>query len=129
MFGSWKQPDMQALQIAIFLQHLHKFVKSVEKDEPVPWIISGDFNTYPYFPLYDIISTGNVTDEGMERLNPNKYKYPQVVKKAEVYEVFVYSMLLLKTSFQQVASRLAKAVKYSSFCYFRSVYQSLFKFR
>jgi endonuclease/exonuclease/phosphatase family metal-dependent hydrolase len=84
MFGSWRQPDMQALQISLFLQQLNKFVASLQKDSPVPWVISGDFNMYPYFPLYDIISTGNVTDEGLERLNPNKYKYPQVVPKPKV---------------------------------------------
>ncbi len=75
---------MQALQISLFFQKLHEFVTSLQQDSPVPWIISGDFNTYPYFPLYDIISTGNVTSEGLERLNPNKYKYPQVVKKSKV---------------------------------------------
>ena len=75
---------MQALQISLFLQELHKFVSSLQQSGPVPWILSGDFNTYPYFPLYNIISNGNVTDEGMERLNPLKYKYPQVTKKEKV---------------------------------------------
>ena len=84
MFGSWKQPDMQALQISLFLQKLHEFITSLQENSPVPWIISGDFNTYPYFPLYDIISTGNVSNDGLERLNPNKYKYPQVVEKSGV---------------------------------------------
>ena len=75
---------MQALQISLFLQQLHKFVTSLQQDAPIPWIISGDFNTYPHFPLYDIISTGNVTNEGLQGLNPNKYKYPQIIEKTQV---------------------------------------------
>jgi hypothetical protein len=84
MFGSWRQPDLQALQISLFFQKLHEFVTSVQENGPVAWVMSGDFNTYPYFPLYDLISTGNVSNEGLERLNPNKYKYPQVVEKSKV---------------------------------------------
>ena len=86
MFGSWRQPDMQALQISLFFQKLHEFITSLQENSPVPWIISGDFNTYPNFPLYAIISTGNVSNDGLERLNPNKYKYPQVVEKSQVRE-------------------------------------------
>ena len=84
MFGMWQEPDMQALQISLFLKQLHEFITSLQKNGPVPWIVSGDFNTYPHFPLYNIISTGNVTKEGLEKLNPNRYKYPQVVEKIKV---------------------------------------------
>lgn len=86
MFNSWREPDKQALQITVFLRELHEFLTSEGhgKDEKIPWIISGDFNTYPKFPLYNIIATGNVSDEDIEKLNPNKYLYPQIIRKSEV---------------------------------------------
>lgn len=79
MFGRWKEPDMQALQISLFLQQLHKF--AVTEEGPIPWIISGDFNTYPYFPTYELITNGKVSDEGFEKLNGYAYEYPQIIKK------------------------------------------------
>ena len=75
---------MQALQIALFLRELQQFVSSVGGDGTTPWLLSGDFNIYPSYPAYELITTGNISEEGMEKLNPFKYKYPKITKKTEV---------------------------------------------
>ena len=73
---------MQALQVSLFLQQLHKFA-STEKGT-TPWLISGDFNMYPYFPAYQLVTNGKVSAKGLDKLNTFKYKYPQIVVKSVV---------------------------------------------
>ena len=72
---------MMALQVSLFLQQLHKFVSSNQGTNTIPWMISGDFNMRPYYPGYELISNGKVSDEGLDKLNPYKYKYPEITKQ------------------------------------------------
>ena len=82
MFGRWREPDMHALQTSLFLQRLHKFA-STEKGT-TPWLMTGDFNMYPYYPTYELVANGKVSAEGLDKLNPFKYKYPQIIEKRTV---------------------------------------------
>ena len=84
LFLRWRKPAMQALQIALFLRKLHEFASSFEKGHVIPWVFSGDFNIYPHYPAYEMVTNGKVAPESLEKLNPLKYNYPQVVKKEEV---------------------------------------------
>ena len=85
VFGDWLEPDMQALQSCLFLQQLQHFSSSfLQGDTIVPWLLCGDFNMYPYFPVYELVASGSMSDECCRKLNPAKFKYPEITVIKEV---------------------------------------------
>ena len=40
----------------------------------------------PYYPAYELISNGKVSDEGLDKLNPYKYKYPKIIVRQDYAE-------------------------------------------
>ena len=83
IFNFFREPDVHALQIALFFQQLHKILQQSSKHTS-PWIVCGDFNMHPDFPVYEMLRHGKLFIDSVEKLNPAKWKYPEFVKQNEV---------------------------------------------
>ena len=83
IFNFFREPDVHALQIALFFQQLHKILPQSSKHTS-PWIVCGDFNMHADFPVYEMLRHGKLFIDSVEKLNPAKWKYPEFVKQNEV---------------------------------------------
>lgn len=83
VFGDWKEPDVNAMQAALFFQQLHDILPPYSKHN-TPWIVCGDFNVRPNFPAYELVRNGRLSPESMQRLSPAKCKYPQMTENNKV---------------------------------------------
>ena len=83
IFKHFREPDVHALQTALFFQQLYKMLPPSAKHSS-PWIVGGDFNMHPDFPVYEMVRNGKMSVESVEKLNPAKWKHPEMTKQNEV---------------------------------------------
>ncbi|KAM7375749.1 hypothetical protein PAMP_005525 [Pampus punctatissimus] len=61
-----RRGDVKLAQLAIMLAEIHSVVKSCKaKGEHCNVILCGDFNSVPYMPLYQLITTGELYFQGL----------------------------------------------------------------
>lgn len=85
IFNFWREPDVHAMQAASFFQQLYKVLPLSEKHS-TPWIVCGDFNMRPHFPVYELLKNGQLSEKSLEKLKPGKYQYPSLTLNKEVTE-------------------------------------------
>lgn len=83
IFNFFQEPDVHALQLALFFQQLHKILPESLK-HTTPWVVCGDFNMHPNFPVYEMLRNGKLHAESIEMLNPVKWKHPDLTRQNEV---------------------------------------------
>ncbi|XP_028408034.1 glucose-repressible alcohol dehydrogenase transcriptional effector-like isoform X2 [Dendronephthya gigantea] len=83
IFNFFQEPDVHALQIALFFQQLYKILPESSK-HTTPWVVCGDFNMHPDFPVYEMLRNGKLYAESIEKLNPVKWKHPDLTRQNEI---------------------------------------------
>ncbi|XP_028407906.1 glucose-repressible alcohol dehydrogenase transcriptional effector-like [Dendronephthya gigantea] len=82
IFNCWREPDVHAIQAAIFFQQLYEVLPQSAK-HTTSWIVCGDFNMRPHFPAYELVKNGDLSDGAIEKLRPGKYEYPSLTERKE----------------------------------------------
>ena len=83
IFNFWREPDMHAVQAAMFFRQLYKVLPESAKHS-TPWIVCGDFNMKPSFPAYELVKNGQLSESSVEKLRPGKYAYPSLTENKVV---------------------------------------------
>ena len=105
LWGEWLHTITQAIQIAMATQTLDSFVTSVKRDigeGTVGHVLSGDFNAEPHFPLYHLLSEGELCEGQSSRLQTVDYikwssmtqEPPETVSQSEHEPVIMNSALV-----------------------------------